>query len=366
MIEPSKQYAKGLYLQSHLQSVKQQHITNPPFQASDYRQHHFSFSARKLSDHLTSSSNEQLKINFEYYNAWIYYYAATPLLIVSKSQSASLENVSQENVQLKSSVDGFKTDAAFPAFRFYSPDIRAYLSKSNSSREIVAEERNPFSQIIEWEWMPQPRYNGVYLRNRISKHFFCFNKNGRPAVRKHLNRERCLLHGYIRFYGSTKRPKFTNKRFQTDNIRVNTLNNFNFQDSITSRNNRNNISNYITTGYPQRNRRSLRRIGGLADFLLPAVIHLTSKQQTPEWRVGFCLNGHAFANRNPFAEKCPSYTLPVRWNLLYMCPPIPRYCRIPECQSNNTVYGEHFGCPYTCRASIFCGDTSDRVNVVYT
>lgn len=147
---------------------------------------------------------------------------------------------------------------------------------------------------------------------------------------------------------------------------MNTLKNFNFQDPIASKNNRNNVSNRIITGYPQQNRRSLRRIGGLVDFLLPAVIHLTSKQQTPEWRVGFCLNGHAFANRNPFAEKCPSYTLPVRWNLLYMCPPIPRYCRIPECQSNNTVYGEHFGCPYTCRASIFCGDTSDRVNVVYT
>nr|CDS33965.1 hypothetical protein HmN_000558500 [Hymenolepis microstoma] len=214
--------------------------------------------------------------------------------------------------------------------------------------------------------MPQPRYNGVYLRNRVSKHFFCFNKNGRPAVRKSLNREQCLLHGYIRFYSGTRRPKSAKRRSQDNNTLVNALKESNLQVPIKTMNNTNTTNNSIPTVYPRRSKRSLRRIGGFADFLLPAVIHLTSRQQTPEWRVGFCLNGHAFANRNPFGKKCPSYTLPVRWNLLYMCPPIPRYCRIPECQSNNTVYGENSGCPYTCRASIFCGDTSDRVNAVYT
>ncbi|VDO03724.1 unnamed protein product [Rodentolepis nana] len=366
MIEPSEQYTKGLYLQSQLQYLKRQHITSPPFENSGYNQPHFPSSARRLYNKLTSSPSEQSKINFEYYNTWIYYYSSTHLLILPKSQSTPVGTASRQNVQLKSNTDSLRTNAVFPAFRFYSPDVHAYLSKSNSSREIVARERNPFSQIIEWEWIPQPRYNGVYLRNRVSKHFFCFNKNGRPAVRKSLNRERCLLHGYIRFYSGTKRPKSAKRRSQARNTFVNAFKESNLQVPYKTMSNRNATNNSIPTGYPRRNKRSLRRIGGFADFLLPAVIHLTSRQQTPEWRVGFCLNGNAFVNRKPFAEKCPSYTLPVRWNLLYMCPPVPRYCRIPECQSENTVYGENIGCPYTCRASIFCGDTSDRVNAVYT
>nr|CDS32256.1 hypothetical protein HmN_000422300 [Hymenolepis microstoma] len=150
MIEPSEQYAKGLYLQSHLQYLKRQHITNPPFQASGYNQSHFPSSARRLYDRLTSPSSEQSKINFECYNNWIYYYSSTHLVILPKSQPAPVRIVSQQNVQLKSSADGLRTDAVFPAFRFYSPDIHAYLSKSNSSREIVAKERNPFSQLSEF------------------------------------------------------------------------------------------------------------------------------------------------------------------------------------------------------------------------
>lgn len=37
--------------------------------------------------------------------------------------------------------------------------------------------------LVEWEWIPQVEENGVYLRNKVTKQYFCFNKRGRPVAK---------------------------------------------------------------------------------------------------------------------------------------------------------------------------------------
>ncbi|KAM7540493.1 hypothetical protein Aperf_G00000034596 [Anoplocephala perfoliata] len=360
MIGSSEQYTKGLHLELSVRSPKEQHNANPSNQVSNHSQPHFSTVGR-MSGWFFTAPSQQTKIDFEYFNAWIYSVAFS--VITNSIATTTSESSPTQSVQLKSGADGFRTETTFPVFRFYNPENRAYLSKSTTSREVVAQERNSFSRQIEWEWIPQPRFNGVYLRNKASKHFFCFNKHGRPTARERLNLRRCLLHGVLRIRDTMKQPKSTNGLSPSGKMQANATTELQLQLQVSDTSE--NLTNVSNSSYLARMRRSLGRSDDLAKFAVPAAIRLASKLHKPRWHVGFCLNGHAFANHKPYAEKCPSYSLSKRWSLLYICPPVPSQCRIPECKSETRVYDDHDGCPHVCRSSIFCGDISDRVAAVH-
>ena len=95
----------------------------------------------------------------------------------------------------------------------------------------------------------------------------------------------------------------------------------------------------------------------LLRFSLPAAVHLVSKFFKPTWYIGFCSNGRAFANSRPYMATCPNYHLTMRWNLLYICPPIPRECRILECNLTDwRLLTQISRCPRACQLSIQCGN----------
>lgn len=184
-------------------------------------------------------------------------------------------------------------------------------------------------------------------------------------IQERLNLRRCLLHGVLRVGDAIRQPKSATQLFPSGNVQMNATINSHLQAPVASENFTNISNSSIADSNLLRMRRTLGRSDDLAKFAVPAAIRLASKLHKPRWHVGFCLNGHAFANRKPYAENCPSYSLSKRWSLLYICPPVPSQCRIPECKSETRVYDDHAGCPHVCRSSIFCGDMSDRVGVVH-
>ncbi|KAM7532878.1 hypothetical protein Aperf_G00000128464 [Anoplocephala perfoliata] len=95
-------------------------------------------------------------------------------------------------------------------YRFYFPYTDAYLTGSNSSSTVVAQERNPFSLKTEWEWISQAQYRGVLLKNTETLEYLCFDKQGKPVVQKQLNLDLCLLRGHLP-QGTHVEPSFSER-----------------------------------------------------------------------------------------------------------------------------------------------------------
>lgn len=129
---------------------------------------------------------------------------------------------------------------------------------------------------------------------------------------QNVNRERCLLHGYIR--------TIVEKNCDRKNRR---------QCRIAFK------------------KQSMKFMRNDDDLVFPTMIYLTSNRFSPEWRIGFCENGHAFANLRPLSKYCPSYSLSKDWSLLYFCLPVPPQCRTTECRVEHR-------CPEICNRSISC------------
>ncbi len=91
--------------------------------------------------------------SFEYFNAWMFRLAASIHAASTVATSAAQQTPgstaastpsNSEAVQLKTGGD--PGGIHYPTFRFYSPAARAYLVKSNGTREVVAQGRDPFSR----------------------------------------------------------------------------------------------------------------------------------------------------------------------------------------------------------------------------
>uniref|UniRef100_A0A5K3FIW0 DPPIV_N domain-containing protein n=1 Tax=Mesocestoides corti TaxID=53468 RepID=A0A5K3FIW0_MESCO len=140
-------------------------------------------SASKAPKRLFSAPYQKSRIDFEVFNAWIYNLASSFSALSNSLSEGS--GARPQTVQLKSGVEGFgglSEEPVFPAFRFYNPGAHAYLAKRNTSKEVVTQDRDPFSNQIEWEWIPQPKSLGAFLRHKASKMFLCFNRHGKPTV----------------------------------------------------------------------------------------------------------------------------------------------------------------------------------------
>ncbi|KAM7532845.1 hypothetical protein Aperf_G00000128456 [Anoplocephala perfoliata] len=94
---------------------------------------------------------------------------------------------------LPDSKEYYASDINFPIYRLYFHQTDAYLSQSTTSCEVVAQEQNPFSCEIEWQWIPHPKYNATLLRNLATGNYLCFDDEGKPVAVKQAKLERCLL-----------------------------------------------------------------------------------------------------------------------------------------------------------------------------
>ncbi|KAL5111997.1 hypothetical protein TcWFU_004595 [Taenia crassiceps] len=355
MFGPSEQFTQGLNLEPSVRAHKQyrkSETSSPlpnPFRSRVP-------TTNRMASWLLPISSQNSQISFEFFNTWIYD-VANSFSTFSNCLSGG-DDLHTQTIQLKSGISGFDAVTAFPVFRFYNSETRAYLSRSNSTSEVVAQDRDPFSQNIEWEWIPQPKNFGAFLRNKASKYFLCFNKHGRPTARKRVNPRRCLLHGFLpsRELAVPGKPlKSAHKQSSPGQTHVAVKSESQFQTTIAATNTSSNGSNSTEV------RRSFRRdypprSDSFAKFSIPVAVHLASKLHNPTWYIGFCPNGHAFANRKPYMAVCPNYRLSKRWNLLYICPPIPTQCRRPECRSIRRTVTQSRECPRACQFGIHCGE----------
>uniref|UniRef100_A0A0R3X7H9 Reelin domain-containing protein n=1 Tax=Hydatigena taeniaeformis TaxID=6205 RepID=A0A0R3X7H9_HYDTA len=353
---PSEQFTQGLNFEPSARVYKQQQKAESLTPFSNLLRPRVATTNRRITNWLLPIASQNSKINFEFFNTWIYS-VANSFSTFPNCLSGGDDSRTQ-TIQLKSGVGDFDAVTAFPVFRFYNSETRAYISRSNSTSEVVAQTHDPFSQTIEWEWIPQPQNFGAFLRNKATKHFLCFNKHGRPTVRKRINLRRCLLHGFLpsRELAVAEKLLTSPHRASSPEKSHVTLNSeFQLQTTITATNISSNSSKSKEVrrspgrDYPPRS-------DNFAKFSIPVAVHLASKLHSPPWYIGFCPNGHAFANRKPYMAVCPNYRLSKRWNLLYICPPIPNQCRRPECRSIRRTVAQTRECPRACHFSIYCGD----------
>ncbi|KAH9286480.1 hypothetical protein ECG_01112 [Echinococcus granulosus] len=358
MIGPSEQFTQALNFEPNVRTHKQYRKVETPSSLPNPLRPQVA-TTNRMSSWLLPITSQNLQINFEHFNSWIYK-VANSFSALSNCLSG-VDDSRTPIIQLKSGVGGFGAVTAFPVFRFYNSETHAYLSKSNLTSEVVAQDHNPFSQNIEWEWIPQPQNSGAFLRNKASRHFLCFNKHGRPTVRKRINLRRCLLHGFLpsrKLVVPVKLPKSTHKQLSLEEAHAAVKSESQLQTIITATN------SSSSSGKPTGVRRSLKRehpprSDNFAKFSIPVAVHLASKLHKPPWHIGFCPNGRAFANRKPYMPVCPNYRLSNRWNLLYICPPIPNQCRRPECRPIRHTVTQSGECPRVCQFGIYCGDVSN-------
>ncbi|VDD76281.1 unnamed protein product [Mesocestoides corti] len=318
-------------------------------------------SASKAPKRLFSAPYQKSRIDFEVFNAWIYNLASSFSALSNSLSEGS--GARPQTVQLKSGVEGFgglSEEPVFPAFRFYNPGAHAYLAKRNTSKEVVTQDRDPFSNqtiyfLVEWEWIPQPKSLGAFLRHKASKMFLCFNRHGKPTVQKRIKISRCLIHGFLPrrdLIDTPAQPKSENRQLTTSQAPM-------ISTKSTSQLQLMSSSNLTSAQMKRSLRRYLKRRDNLAKFSIPAAVHLASKSHIPPWHIGFCPNGRAFANRQPYMATCPNFQLSKKWNLLYICPPIPNHCRRPECLLAKRILTQLNGCPRACQLSIYCGNMSN-------
>ncbi|KAM7532904.1 hypothetical protein Aperf_G00000128432 [Anoplocephala perfoliata] len=244
---------------------------------------------------------------------------------------------------LEENLPDFKEDSIsgidFLIFRFYFQQTHAYLSQSTTSCEVVAQERNPFSCEIEWQWIPHSKYNATLLRNLATGNYLCFDDEGKPVAVKHPKLERCLLRAFP--------PKFDYVK-RTNDIQMCKGGLFQGIESEFF------AAIFSAIQSQAVNYGSLRPKHNGVQYRLPAAVHLKSLLDDRSWYVGFCTNGHAFANDNPYREDCSNIYLPKWWNVVELCPPIPQHCWIQECMPNNEIPKSGVACPEDCVSSIRC------------
>ncbi|KAM7532875.1 hypothetical protein Aperf_G00000128446 [Anoplocephala perfoliata] len=222
----------------------------------------------------------------------------------------------------------------YPLYRFYFPSTHAFLFATNASTDLLALEHNPFALEILWQWIPLPQYEAALFRNLASKQYLCFDNHGKAVAIANLNLKRCLLQIFL-----LKSPNRT-----------------------TSNHSASGGNNESIPGDEQLVKASLNTAvtGGLLTFKIPSAVQLRSKLDH-QFYVGFCHNGHTFTHENPHNEECPIVDLPIQWNVVDVCPPIPTHCQVPDCMSGEEVYGRSDACPTDCHLIIHCIAMSDAL-----
>ncbi|VDO16023.1 unnamed protein product [Rodentolepis nana] len=185
----------------------------------------------------------------------------------------------------------------FSVFRFYFPPTRAYLSSNGTSSEVSVLEKNPFSKGIMWQWIPQPARKAILFRNLDSMKFLCFNVKGKLVALSELNLERCLVALEI----ADSRHDET--------------------------------------------------------FKIPGPVRIKSRTKLNQ-KAGFYRNGYAYAPDDSSNEMGTRNILPIRWDVITICGPIPRYCWIPECIFGNGEFNRNPGCLIECHLLIHCREMS--------
>ncbi|KAM7532887.1 hypothetical protein Aperf_G00000128417 [Anoplocephala perfoliata] len=176
-----------------------------------------------------------------------------------------------ENVAASGEAD--VSDIDYPVYRFLFHQTNAYLSQSSTSCEIVAQEQNPFSSEIEWQWIPHIRYNGALLRNLRTRNFLCFDNEGKPVAVKQANLERCLLQALL--------PKFAIFKRAND-IQIDEEEFF-YEDQFEP------LSTTFSVHQSENaNFGTLRPKDNGVKFAIPTAIHLKSLFDDRSWYVGFC------------------------------------------------------------------------------
>ncbi|KAL7061643.1 hypothetical protein AAHC03_0498 [Spirometra sp. Aus1] len=324
------------------------------------------------SQHLFCSF--QIENNFQHFDAWMLLLAEKFSLINPKDRSPLSPASSQTGSQIKRNSDQLDTRKGdfYPAYRFYSLASKAYLSKGNLSRTVVAQNSNPFGRGVEWEWLTQTSLKGAYLRNRETKDYLCFNSYGRPAIRKNAKPLYCLLHGSLPNHPLLLQhlrdqfPETSDKKKQ-QHQKHSFPTNLSWDSSTTvhegsdaTQSNSSTDSNTQRSGWDNYQHRDSH-----PRFSIPAVIHLWAKMHYPVWPIGFCRNGRPLANLRPYSGACSHTHLPTLWNYLLVCPPIPSICRqrchpsedtgLPSQPSKRLHAPFGPGCPRDCEYSIYCG-----------
>ena len=127
-------------------------------------------SASRMSGYFLSFPSQSSRINFEYFNAWIYNVADS--FSTFSNFGAGSEVSRTATIQLKSGFDGSGAGSIFPIFRLFNPSAQAYISKYNAAREVVAQERDPFSlnSKFTFHWVLMILY---WKRNMLADFIAC-------------------------------------------------------------------------------------------------------------------------------------------------------------------------------------------------
>nr|CDS33961.1 hypothetical protein HmN_000558100 [Hymenolepis microstoma] len=185
----------------------------------------------------------------------------------------------------------------FSVFRFYFPPTRAYLSSNSTSSEVSVLEKNPFSKEIMWQWIPQPARKSILFRNLDSMKYLCFSAKRKLVALPKLDLERCLV----------------------------------FLEIADSRDDE--------------------------TFRIPGPVRIKSGTNFNQ-KAGFCKNGYAYAPDDPSNWMCKRDSLPIRWDVVTICGPIPKYCWKPQCILVNGEFNRNPGCLSECHLLIHCRETS--------
>ncbi|VDP76911.1 unnamed protein product [Echinostoma caproni] len=262
----------------------------------------------------------------------------------------------------------------YPVYRFYSPVARAYLTASEEDRLITASIKNPFSALIEWEWISVPTYSGTYMRHVHSQRYLCFNKNGRPILLKNAYFPRCLLriNAFVnvssKFHNSISRDRIMpgttlNLRGTRTVPKSHKSVSNSLSHSITvnvtehkhglNHNSTGLISGKSHSGSITRVKQISREVPRIGPVPVPQLVWIGTAAHLPPWRVQFCASGLPFTQLKPGHGRCPFLHLPRLSEVFILQPKISARCmsacRIPEgVRTKNVTHGGVEKCPKEC------------------
>ncbi|TPP67647.1 hypothetical protein FGIG_02608 [Fasciola gigantica] len=285
----------------------------------------------------------------------------------------------------------------YPVYRFYSSVARAYVTASEGNRLVSASVTNPFSTLIEWEWISIPTYSGAYLRHAYSQRYLCFNQNGRPILLKNAYFPRCFLriNAYVKppisfsksfphernIFGSrislhqkTKAPDRRESKLlfnvhskSSRDGSLDKLRNLSFSNENRSRSS----SSNNLFGNSEVKHTGVRHFGHeVTRVPWPQLIWISTAARMPQWRIQFCSNGQPFAHLKPKHNRCPLLELPRLSELLVLQLQVSAACisacRSKEYSPSNTHSMPLRQCPKEClRDSVsYFNEKTSRVNFV--
>ncbi|CAH8536379.1 unnamed protein product [Dicrocoelium dendriticum] len=236
--------------------------------------------------------------------------------------SADPPQVSARNQSFLIQVESRQTQP-YRVFRFYSIVARAYMGDNGKGSMLSANNRNPLGKEVEWEWIAFPTYSNIFLRNRQTRRYLCFNSNGRPTMLRTAQIRRCLIkvnalvqtvkhlqkEESLRSY-STATPHFrngTSKKPSSIHITE--------KDASWT-------SSAIELGSFAAKRTKTVVVSAFDIVWLSLAVH------SPRWRVRFCRNGAPFAYNRPIHDRCQLPQLSSISEMLILCPQIPQPCRV--------------------------------------